>query len=113
MGNKARPHPKPKPIPLHLKAWRKMRGLSQAQLAERLNVSDATVSRIEKGLQNWDQEFLKAAADALRCTPADLLVRDPSAPGAIWSIWEQAKPGEREQIEKVAAALVGRTGTEG
>lgn len=113
MGKKARPHPKPKPIPLHLRAWRKLRDLSQAQLAERIGVSDATISRIESGEQNWDQEFLKAAADALRCAPADLLMRDPSQPGAIWSIWESAKPGEREQIDKVVVALVGRTGTEG
>lgn len=112
MGKKARPHPKPKAIPLHLKAWRKHRGLTQAQLAERLAVSDATVSRIESGEQNWDQEFLQAAAEVLRCAPADLLVRDPTQPGAVWSLWERAAPGQREQIDQMAAVIVrGRTGT--
>jgi len=107
MGKKARPHPKPKPIPLYLRGWRKLRELSQAQLAERIGVSDATISRIEKGEQNWDQEFLKAAAEELRCDPVDLLMRDPSQPGAVWSIWAHAKPAERERIDNVVVGLIG------
>lgn len=47
--------------------------LSQAQLGEKLGVSDASINRIMLGKQNWNQEFLQHAADVLGCHWADLL----------------------------------------
>jgi DNA-binding XRE family transcriptional regulator len=113
-GQQSSTAPQAEADPLHLRGWRKFRELSQAELGERIGVSDATISRIEKGEQNWDQEFLKAAAEVLRCDPVDLLMRDPSQPGAVWSIWAHAKPADRVRIDNVVVALVGgSTGTEG
>ena len=72
------------------------------------------LSRIERGLQPYNQELLERLAELYRCDVVDLLIRDPSEPTNIWSIWDRAKPGERRQIVNVAEALVkGRTGTEG
>ncbi|MBT1278919.1 helix-turn-helix transcriptional regulator [Thermoanaerobacter sp. CM-CNRG TB177] len=41
------------------------KGLTQKQLAEMLNITDATVNRYEKGIRKPDPEMLKAIADVL------------------------------------------------
>lgn len=88
-----------------IREWRKFRGLNQEQLAERIGIGKPYVSKIETGKRRYDQPFLEAAAEALNCTPADLLVRDPSDPEGIWSIWDDLKPAERVQAVSVIKAL--------
>lgn len=112
MGNKAKAKTGHQPIALHLKAWRKHRGLSQEQLAERIGTTTATISRIENAKQNWDQEFLRLAADELRCMPQDLLMRDPTDHEGLWSIWDQLQPVERLQAVEIIKTIK-RTGTKG
>jgi transcriptional regulator with XRE-family HTH domain len=92
------------------KEWRQHRGLSQEQLADRLETSVASISRIESGTQPYTQDVLEALAEALMTDPASLLMRNPDDPEAIWSIWEQAKKGERQLIEELARSVV-KTGT--
>jgi transcriptional regulator with XRE-family HTH domain len=100
--------------PTYLRQWREMSGKTLVQVGEHLHMSHGNLSRIERGLLPYNQELLEALADLYGCEPVDLLIRDPLAGDNIWSIWDQAKPGERRQIEAVASALVkGRTGTEG
>ena len=78
-----------KPLHRHfIREWRKYRGLTQEQLAGRLEVDRTTISKIESGKQEYSQGFLEATAYALRCEPADLIMRDPTAPSAVWSIWD-------------------------
>lgn len=86
--------------------WRQHRHLTLEALAERIGMTHASVSRIERGLQKWDQEFLERAAEALACEPADLLIRDPSDPDGIWSLWDKAKPGTRRQIVEITKTLL-------
>lgn len=92
------------------KEWRKHRGLSQEALADRLETSVASVSRIESGQQPYTQDYLEALAEALNTDPASLLMRDPTDPDAIWSLWDQAKPGERKMIVDIAKTVT-KTGT--
>jgi len=92
------------------KQWREHKGLSQARLAERLETSVASVSRIEAGLQPYTQDYLEALAVALGTDPASLIMRDPLDPEAIWSIWDNAKQGERKMILDIARTIV-KTGT--
>ena len=94
-----------------IRAWRKHRGLPQAQLAERIGIDRSYLSNIETGRRRYDQPFLEAAAEALRCEPADLIMRDPTEPEGMWSIWDQLAPVERRQLVDIAKALK-RTGTE-
>jgi transcriptional regulator with XRE-family HTH domain len=91
-----------------IKEWRVFRNLTQEQLAERVGMSPANVSLIERGLQSYTQETLEAFAQALTCEVVDLLIRHPSEPESIWSIWDHAKPAERRQIADVVRALVRR-----
>ena len=96
--------------PTFFKQWRIHRHLSQERLAERLDTSVASVSRIETGRQPYTQDYLEALASALQTDPASLLMRDPSDPEAIWSIWDNAKQGEKKKILDMARSIV-KTGT--
>jgi transcriptional regulator with XRE-family HTH domain len=89
-----------------IKEWREYRMLTQEALAERLNMSAANLSRVETGRQPYTQDLLEALADALRTDPASLLMRNPNDPEAIWTIWDQAKPGQRRQIVEIAKTLL-------
>lgn len=62
-----------RPLPLRLEPFRKRLGWSQAKLAEMTDMSDASIVRIEKGEQNWTQEFLQEAALQLGVHWLDLL----------------------------------------
>jgi transcriptional regulator with XRE-family HTH domain len=117
MSKTARPHPKPARRPTFIRAWRKHRGLTLAQLTDRLSteleveISEGQVSRIERGETPYSQDILEAIALALRCEPADLIMRDPAADG-IWSLLDTLKPVARLQALEIIKAIQ-RTGTEG
>lgn len=98
----------------YVKEWRKHLGLSQAQLADRIGTSVANLSRIESGKQPYTQDFLEAAADAMGIEVASLIMRNPDTTGeadALWSLWEQAKVGQRKQIVEIVKTIL-KTGTD-
>lgn len=96
---------------LFLKEWRKHRdNMTQEDLAERVGMSVSNISQLERGLQGYSQEGLEALAEALRCEPGHLLTVNPLADTAIWSIWEQAKPAERQMIVDIAKTVL-KTGS--
>lgn len=83
--------------------WRAHRSLSQEALADRVedllgtSFTASTLSRIENAKRPYSQRQLEAIAEALRCSPADLIMRDPRQADAPWSIWDNLKPAEREK----------------
>lgn len=84
-----------------IKEWREFRQLTLERLADRLGMSKAQLSRIENGLSPYTQDFLEACAHALMTDEASLLMRDPSDGNALWSLWDQARPGEVRQVVPV------------
>jgi transcriptional regulator with XRE-family HTH domain len=90
----------------YIREWRKHRDLTLEQLAERLEMTASMVSMLERGQRGYTQETLEALAEALRTDVPSLLMRNPTDPDAIWSIWDQAKPGERRQITEIAKTLI-------
>jgi transcriptional regulator with XRE-family HTH domain len=98
--------------PFYLKQWREHRGLSQQRLAERLDTSKGYISDLERGKRRYNQDMLELLADALNCDPADLLMRDPSDPSGIWSVWDSIPIADRPRIVAVIKAILGeKTGT--
>jgi transcriptional regulator with XRE-family HTH domain len=61
----------------HLRAWRNLRALTQAELAEKSNVSRATISSAEGGARIW-VSHVRSLADALDVTPEDLQRQAPN-----------------------------------
>lgn len=98
--------------PNFIRAWRQAKHMSLERLAAQVPMDKGNLSKVERSLLPYNQEMLERLAEALGTEPASLLMRDPSDPEGIWSIWDKAKPGTRRQIAEVAAALV-RTGTTG
>lgn len=92
-------------LPTFIRAWRKFRGLTLERLAERVEMTAGNLSQIERGETAYTQNTLEALAEALRCAPADLLMRDPRISDSPWSIWEALKPEKRRQAIKLLKAL--------
>jgi len=117
MAKKVTPRFKKQYRRTYLRQWREFRDLTLERAADRIGeitgegLTHGQLSRIERGEQPYSQAILEAAADVYMTDPASLLMRDPSDPGAIWSIWDQAKPGERRMIEDIAKTVLKKTGT--
>ena len=113
MAKKVIPRPKPPRVRQRtfFREWRKFRGLTLEAAAERAGMTAGNLSAMERGAQGYTQAGLEALAEAYSCDPGQLLTVDPSDGDAIWSIWERAKPGDREKIVAIAQAVLGKTGT--
>ncbi len=62
-------------LSMNLVAKRIASGLDQTELAERVQVTSSTISRIENGLKVPSVSLLSAIADALDCSTDELLGR--------------------------------------
>lgn len=89
-----------------IREWRKHRGLTLEQLSERIDMSPGNLSHLERGMVAYTQDTLEALAEALNTDAASLLMRDPTGPDAIWSVWECASPAEKQQIVELAKVVV-------
>jgi len=95
-----------------LREWRKHRGYTQERLAEMIGTSKAHISNLESGKRQYTQELIELFAEALRCEPADLIVRDPTKPDSIWSIWDQIPASDRPHALRALSAFK-KSGTNG
>ena len=99
-----------------IREWRIHRGYSLERLAGMVPMDKGNLSKVERGLYPYNQEMLENLADMLLTDPASLLMRNPTDSEAIWSLWDQAKPAEQEQITRLVETVLSfrhRTGTDG
>ncbi len=104
-----RPASRPTRIPYRktfMRQWRKYRDQSLEELAEKIGITHATLSRIERGKHPYSQAILEKVAAELSTDVPSLLTRDPEDPQNIWGIWEQANPSERALIVDIAKTIV-------
>ena len=95
----------------YLREWRKLKpGRTLEQVADQIGISQPQLGRVEKGQQPYNQDLLEALAELYGCAVPDLLMRDPTKPDNIWSLWDRAQPGQRRVIEAAADAIL-KTGT--
>lgn len=95
---------------LFVREWRKVRGYTLEQFGELTGMTPGNLSHLERGMIPYSQDFLEVAAEVLQTDVASLIMRDPTQPDGIWSIWDNATPGQRAQIVEVAKALL-KTGS--
>lgn len=91
----------------YLREWRKAKDKTLVQVAEYLHMTHGNLSKIERGKQDYNQTLLDALAELYGCEPVDLLIRDPSDPVNIWSLWDRARPGDKQKIVSVARTIIG------
>lgn len=92
---------------LHLKEWRQWADLTQDELAERMKVSKAVISRRESGERDADLSFLIEAARALNVADYRMLLWPPPGEGAAppWEVWQRLAEQDRLAVSKVIEAL--------
>lgn len=102
----AKPHPKRQRRRLFIKQWREYRNkMTQETLGARVGVTQGMISQLETGTSDYTGELLEKIAYALRCEPADLLMRNPLDPEAPWSIWDTLPATERPRAVELLKAL--------
>ena len=57
----------------NLKIIRELKGISQAELGERIGVSQQMIFQLEKGFRTLSVPLLISVSNALECTPNDIL----------------------------------------
>ena len=103
--------PKAKLGRTYFKEWREFNNLSQEAAADRLEISRTMLSKIENGKQQYNQTLLEIAAKAYGTDPASILMRNPLANEAPWSIENKLKglpPAELEVIEGAIDGVIAR-----
>jgi transcriptional regulator with XRE-family HTH domain len=101
-----RPQPRRQYRRTFIRQWRKHRDLTLEQLAEKIDMVPSHLSMLERGQRAYTQDTLEAIARALSTDVTALLSRDPGEPDLIGDLWRRADPAEREQIARVARALI-------
>jgi transcriptional regulator with XRE-family HTH domain len=63
---------------IRLKEWRQRRLFTQAELAERVEMTVGTINRIERGVHEPRFSTIRKLATALDVTPDDLILDEPN-----------------------------------
>ncbi|MBN9534837.1 MAG: helix-turn-helix transcriptional regulator [Alphaproteobacteria bacterium] len=88
--------------------WRSYRNLTQDDLAERVDTTQATISRLETGHHPYSQKMLEDIAKVLECKPEDLLMRRPTDGDPIHVIWENIPIEDRAQATQILETFAKR-----
>jgi transcriptional regulator with XRE-family HTH domain len=93
--------------PTFIRQWREFRELSVESLGEAIEMSGATVSRIETGKQPYTQPVIERIADVLGVEVATLLTTAPARGSrALFDTLARATPDELAKLAVVAEALI-------
>lgn len=90
---------------------RKRHGISQAQLAEAIGVSQPAISQIENDTRPLTIDYMRTFARIFRCAPADLLTEDDNpdrlsdAERALIQQFRQSSDDHRAMIRRVAEPI--------
>lgn len=87
----------------NLKRIRKSKGLSQQDLADKLNTSKQVISRYERGERDPKTDMLFKLSDALDVNPWDLMgwdysVEDGHSIGPEWTEWKKARSDDDDEM---------------
>lgn len=91
--------------PTFIRAWRKFRDLTQVEAADRIEIKQGTLSKIERGDLPYNQDFLERAALAYGCDVSDLLENDPLRPDPPKLVWDRLKAAPRD-VQETALAII-------
>ena len=97
-----------KPLRFYVGEWRKRRGLTQQQLADRLGRAKSTISQLENGKMDMSGHYMSALADALDIDPEDLH-HHPDRP-SVDALLKSASPEQFQAALRVVKALTGTDG---
>jgi len=91
---------------LNIRALRKARGLTIAQLAELVGVSVPHISEVERGKKNLNNHLMTRISAALGVQPEALIASEGDHLGKILTILGNLQDDDRKRVEDFAAALL-------
>lgn len=91
----------------YLREWRKEAGRTLEQAAEHLHMTHGQLSKIERGLQPYNQDLLEALSELYMCDVVDLIYRPPGVVHDITKVVQIAAPEDQQKILQVARTIVG------
>lgn len=99
--------------PNRIRELREAIGMSQAELARRINVTPPALQKVETGTRGLDQHWMRRIAPVLGATPADLLPIEDNP----WALapkerelidsYRHAGDEDREKLMRVADVVLG------
>lgn len=93
--------------PNYVREWRIHRGLTLAQLAERVGTNANMIGYLEAGDRGLSAKWLRKLAHALETTPGMLLDHDPDVLEAdVVTFFIKANTVQRRQLGDIAKALL-------
>lgn len=94
-----------------LREWRKFRGYTLEQAAERVGMTHQNLGKIERGKVPYNEVLLDILADIYRTDRGSLIMRDPTVRDSFWSIYDQLAPPERQRLVQRVEEEFKKTGT--
>lgn len=96
-----------KPVKTYFAEWRVWKNWTQQELADRMDTSAATVSRIEKGERDWGKGYLEAFSFVVGCpNPTDPITRAPDTPITLDDMLKSATPELKRQAFAIVETLL-------
>ena len=90
-----------------IKQLREKKGLTQASLAHRVNVSGSAISQLENKIYPGNWQMLNKLASALECTIYDLIYDEEHIVDEFIKAFNHADPAQQEKMRlAVQTALV-------
>lgn len=94
-------------LKIHIRELRKAKGLTLAQLADKIGISTPHMSEVERGLKNLNNHLITRLAAALDVAPEALLSGDaPAAVTKLNAILSQLDADEQARVAAFAEALL-------
>lgn len=97
-------------LPLRIREIRQARKMTLAQLAEAVGVSIPHLSEVERGKKNLNNHLMTRLANALDCSPSDLILGSQAADyAALQAILSALPQSDIERVMAFARALAAST----
>ena len=91
---------------LRIRALRKERGLTVAELAEMVSISVPHMSGVERGIKNLNNHLLERIAEALSVHPSDLITSEEMAQASrVTKLMASLSIEDQDRVRAFAAAL--------
>lgn len=92
----------------YLRQWREKAGLSQDELAAKVDTTKSVISLLENEKRPLSSKWLRRLADALGTTPGRILDINPEEANAdILDIWDHVAKKDRPTAVRVLRSLTG------
>lgn len=99
------------PVRTYFKEWREWKGWTQQELADRMETTKQTVSRVENGERDWSKGYLEAFSHVIGCPrPEDPISRPPGAAITLDDMLRDASPEIRAEVLEFARFRMSKVG---